>query len=210
MKVAIVVISATLIGITILPALASGEPAPSAGCGRDAGPVDSILATIRALESGGNYRAQASGSTASGAYQFLNSSWNDYGGYHRAADAPAAVQDAKAAELVAMVLDRHEGDVAAIPVVWYIGHLPVAGSSEWDAVPYPNAGNVLTPREYQRRWLSRLNDLLAASSSDGKVEGRPLVASSCLAESVTTIDDHGQPVGGDSAEFQRGSASVAS
>lgn len=39
------------------------------------------------------------GSTASGKWQFLRSTWNGYGGYVNAADAPADVQNAKAAEL---------------------------------------------------------------------------------------------------------------
>ena len=56
-----------------------------------------ILATIRTLESGHDYSAQSRSSTASGAYQFIDSSWNGFGGYARAKDAPPAVQDAAAA-----------------------------------------------------------------------------------------------------------------
>jgi len=51
-------------------------------------------------ESGGNptvYNHQGSG--ASGKYQFMPRTWNGYEGYANAADAPEAVQDAKAAEL---------------------------------------------------------------------------------------------------------------
>ena len=51
-----------------------------------------ILLTIRTLESGGNYQAinrgDGQGDIASGAYQFVTSTWNNYGGYQRAADAP--------------------------------------------------------------------------------------------------------------------------
>lgn len=38
-------------------------------------------------------------STASGKWQFLRSTWNGFGGFVNAADAPASVQDAKAREL---------------------------------------------------------------------------------------------------------------
>jgi transglycosylase-like protein len=48
-------------------------------------------------ESGGNYLAENDYSTASGAYQIIDSSWAGYGGYSHASDAPPAVQDAKAA-----------------------------------------------------------------------------------------------------------------
>jgi hypothetical protein len=54
-----------------------------------------ILATIRHMETGGNYTVSVRTSSASGAYGFLDSSWGGYGGYARARDAPPAVQDAK-------------------------------------------------------------------------------------------------------------------
>ncbi len=52
------------------------------------------------------------------------------------------------------ILERNDGDVSAVPVVWYIGHVPVSGSTEWDQVPAPEAGNRLTPRQYQTRWMA--------------------------------------------------------
>ena len=120
-----------------------------------------IAATIRRLESGDDYTARAPGSTASGAYQFLDSSWAGYGGYPRAWLAPPGVQDAKAAELINTVLAAHDGDVSAVPVVWYIGHLPPPGSPEWDRVPAPSAGNRLTPRAYQAKWMDTYRPTLA-------------------------------------------------
>jgi murein DD-endopeptidase MepM/ murein hydrolase activator NlpD len=119
--------------------------------------LGAILSTIKAMESGGDYTVAAATSTASGAYQFLDSSWGGYGGYVRAKDAPPAVQDAKAAELAASILARNGGDVSTVPVSWYLGHVPVG--VEWDTVPaYP--GNRLTPREYQDRWMKRYAQLL--------------------------------------------------
>lgn len=50
-------------------------------------------------ESGGDYSAENPTSTASGKYQFLDGTWNGYGGYQHASDAPPAVQDARACEV---------------------------------------------------------------------------------------------------------------
>ena len=125
MKTALAAVGSLLAGVLMLPLLlAGGDAPPPIICGTVSGPVAVVLETIRTLESGGNYQAKAAGSTASGAYQFLDSTWNNYGGYQRAADAPAAVQDAKAAEHVTGILDAHDQDVTTVPVTWYIGHVP--------------------------------------------------------------------------------------
>lgn len=60
---------------------------------------DSLAALVQHFESGGNYGAVSATSTASGAYQFTNPTWQQYAGqlgitqYPTAASAPAAVQD---------------------------------------------------------------------------------------------------------------------
>jgi hypothetical protein len=148
-----------LLPALLLVGLVAGSPSTDPSCAAEPtalfdGDLHRILATIRSLESGGNYTARATGSTASGAYQFIDSSWANYGGYSRAWLAPPAVQDAKAAEHVTAILHRHQGDIATIPVSWYLGHLPSPGSTEWDRVPLPSAGNVLTPRQYQAKWMA--------------------------------------------------------
>lgn len=61
-----------------------------------------VLEAIKQCESGGDYAAQNPTSTASGAYQFLDSTWQGMdaaAGYARAIDAPESVQDAAAIEL---------------------------------------------------------------------------------------------------------------
>ena len=120
------------------------DPANPAG-------INSILATIRHMESGDNYTAQAANATASGAYQFIDATWANYGGYAHAKDAPADVQDAKATEHLHWIIDNYGTDIGNVPIIWY---LPAAMDNPalLDIVP---DGNTLTPRQYQTRWLDQ-------------------------------------------------------
>ena len=73
--------------------------------------------------------------------------------------APPEVQDQFAYEAFAALLKRHGNDVSTIPVSWYIGHVPQG--AEWDTVPHPEAGNKLTPRQYQAKWMKKFFSLLS-------------------------------------------------
>ena len=64
---------------------------PSGQCGGDLPPC-----YVMRRESGGDIHAQNPRSTASGKWQFLDSTWAGYGGYAKARYAPEKVQDAKA------------------------------------------------------------------------------------------------------------------
>lgn len=114
--------------------------------------IANILATIRYLESRGNYSAPLNRGRASGAYQFITSTWNNYGGYADAYLAPPEVQDERAAADVTRFLQQWNNDVSMVPVMWYY---PRAAREPalMDIVPVPSAGNMLTVREYQQRWL---------------------------------------------------------
>ena len=151
--------------------------------------LGSILATIRFVESWGDYTAESRSSTASGAYQFLDSSWAGYGGYRRARDAPPPVQDAKAVELVNTILRRNNGDVSTIPVTWYIGHVP--RGAEWDQVPTVGK-NTLTPREYQARWLAVYDNMLA-SPTQSVGAGPPWTKVDTAQTCRTVVIDVGPP-----------------
>ena len=145
--------------------LIGGDAAPTSslcGCPSD---IAVILDTIRTQESSGDNTARSPGSTASGAYQFLDTTWAGYGGYPSAYLAPAAVQDARAAVWVTGILAANNGVVESIPVTWYIGHVPAVGSAEWDTVPYPEAGNTITPRQYVTRWLATYAIKIASAAS---------------------------------------------
>ena len=120
--------------------------------------VNQILSTIRQVESSNNYGAQAKGSSASGAYQFIDSTWQastKKAGlgteYARAKDAPPEVQDAVAAFAVRDILNRTGNDVTKVPLVWYTGN-PEGRMTE-DAL---KANQGLTPDKYQQKWLSVL------------------------------------------------------
>jgi hypothetical protein len=63
-------------------------------CGGDLPPC-----SVLARESGGNPDAENPTSSASGLWQFIDGTWDGYGGYAHASDAPADVQNARAAEL---------------------------------------------------------------------------------------------------------------
>lgn len=78
----------------------AGRPQGPAGQGpaapTPAGEMPALMLRIRWCESRNDYTARNPRSSASGAWQFLDSTWANYGGYPRAYLAPPAVQDAKA------------------------------------------------------------------------------------------------------------------
>src|SRR5262245_2052745 len=81
----------------------------AAGCGE----LAAILDTIRTVESGGDYTATNTQGGASGAYQYVDSTWSNYDGYRSAHLAPPEVQDARAATDVQRILQTY-GDVAFV------------------------------------------------------------------------------------------------
>ena len=121
--------------------------------------IDEILATIRQRESGGNYTAKAPKSSASGAYQFIDSTWQgllkkyQVDGPPSARDASPDLQDYIARRYVAEILQNHRGDIRAVPSVWYTGRYDPANL---DRVPSPEAGNNLSVRAYVDHWLDAL------------------------------------------------------
>jgi Peptidase family M23 len=135
------------------------------------GDLGVILDTIRTVETGGNYETRIATATASGAYAFIDSSWQyfarqagtDTSQYPSAWMAPPPQQDAAAAVYVNQLLRDHNDQIDVIPVGWY---LPSAlGHPElMDQVPYPEAGNNLTVRQYQLKWMNVYHQKLAAAA----------------------------------------------
>lgn len=84
--------------LAALPAVRRAPSVPyEAGNGRCGGDLPSC--SIMMCESKGNIRAENPTSSASGKWQFLDSSWGNHGGYARASDAPESVQDEKARQM---------------------------------------------------------------------------------------------------------------
>jgi hypothetical protein len=75
---------------------AAPEPEPQSGGASNgwAIPEDIVM-----CESGGDYTAHNPHSSASGAYQITDGTWDGYGGYNSAAEAPPSVQDERAAQI---------------------------------------------------------------------------------------------------------------
>lgn len=97
-----------------------------------------FMAAIRSKESGGDYVATGTPTQwgrATGAYQFLDSTWANYRGYARASDAPPAIQDEKARSLMGEYYNQF-GNWADVAAAWYGG--PGADSTSPEIANYSN------------------------------------------------------------------------
>jgi murein DD-endopeptidase MepM/ murein hydrolase activator NlpD len=158
MKTLTAALTSVIAGLLALPLIVGGSGTATRlnACGD----VAAILDTIRTQESGGDYAARSPGSSASGAYQMIDSTWAHWAAasghadqFQHAWQAPPAVQDAAAEVNVRSILDTHHGDVTFVPLTWYYP-AAIGDPTLMDGVPMPEAGNVLTPRQYQERWLT--------------------------------------------------------
>jgi hypothetical protein len=139
------------------------------GGGGATGTTEQILETIRKRESGGNYQAQAKGSSASGAYQFIDSTWQamtkkaGIGQEYKSAKlAPKEIQDAIAKTYVEDILKQSGGDVSKVPLAWYTGN--IQGKISQQALA---ANNGLTPEMYQQKWMADFNKQGGAANIAG-------------------------------------------
>jgi hypothetical protein len=133
------------------------------------GDANQILETIKKRESGGNYQAQAKGSSASGAYQFIDSTWQAQTKksgigteYKSAKDAPKEIQDAIAKQMVDDILKQAGGDVSKVPLAWYTGN--IQGKMSEKALA---ANNGLTGEMYQQKWMAEYNKMGGATNITG-------------------------------------------
>ena len=138
--------------------------------------VGKILNTIKQRETGGEKNAYTNRnptSTASGAYQFIDGTWNELTRkyhigtqYGRASDAPPDIQDAVASRYVQEILQNNNGDVSKVPLVWYSGN--PEGKISQSALD-KNQG--LTPKSYQTAWMKTHNQTAATGGAITRATG---------------------------------------
>lgn len=173
--------------VAVKPEVTATKVAGTAvGSNAQQGSNQSILETIRMKESGNDYSAQNPVSTASGAYQFIDGTWqaltSKYGigtEYSKAKYAPPEIQDAVADKYVSEILKQANGDISKVPVAWYTGN--VNGSS--------SAASPAQVAAYQADWLRVYNggkpDVSAASgSSSGSMAGSGMQAMASMLGSI--------------------------
>lgn len=99
-------------------------PGASSSASQPANPtLARYMAALRSVESSGNYKAvgvPTPWGTAKGAYQYLDSTWANYGGYSSADQAPPEIQDEKAAADMQRIYDEN-GSWDAVSATWYSG-----------------------------------------------------------------------------------------
>lgn len=143
----------------VQPGTSSSAPANGSG-------LNAFLAAIRQHESGGDYRAYNAGGGASGAYQFIQSTWSSeataagYGQYatRPAGTAPPTVQDAVAAHMAEGYWGQYHtwADVAES---WY-----TPSSVGKNVVPAPTAGNTETVTGYGRQIVQMMGQMAQQDS----------------------------------------------
>jgi hypothetical protein len=117
--------------------------------------IDTFLQAISRGESGGDAHAQNPHASASGLFGYTDGTWNHYGGYLHARDAPAAVQWAKARQDVANKLLAYKGNWRDVAMSWYFP--PAVGNPALaNTVPARQAGNTLTPNQYADLVMHRM------------------------------------------------------
>lgn len=154
--------------------------------------TDKILQTIRTKESSNNYKEQSKSSSASGAYQFIDSTWKNLTKkynigteYDRAVMAPPNIQDAVASRYVADILKEAGGDVTKVPLAWYTGNIRGDISAANVAA---NSGQ--TAKAYQDKWLSIYQNItgktIAQQAPANNSTGTTLNSASTGAEAAKT------------------------
>lgn len=144
--------------------------------------LDRFMAAIRAVESSNNYRAVGPSTKygrATGAYQFLDSTWNNFGGYRQAKDAPPAIQDARAAQLMTQYFQQF-GSWDLVAVAWH-GGLGAARKAR-SSGKITGRDSVTTTSNY----VSRVSSIMGQTVGRGTVNPTARLASTSNRPQQTT------------------------
>lgn len=96
------------------------------------------------VESHGNYKAKSKWSSACGKYQYIRSTWNNYGGYSTACKAPKHVQDKRIMHELMVNYKKFDGDWEKVIAAHFYPKW-AGNKSKW----HKNVrGNRLSIREY--------------------------------------------------------------
>lgn len=99
-----------------------------------------ILRGLLMQESGGNYGARSKISSASGGYQYIDKTWNNYGGYPHAYQAPPSLQDQRAMADLMRNYSAYRNWEKAIAAHFYPAW--ASDPSRWNASPAPGNPSV--------------------------------------------------------------------
>lgn len=140
---------------------------PSPKPGDFGGMAKTLTQIIKARESTDNYQAVNPKSSASGAYQYTDSTWNNYGGYPKAALAPPAIQDQRFRDDIVHRLATYGGDPYKAIAAHYLPAL-ADDPTKWDK-PFKVHGKVVKPVLSYVRYVTKgtpleagLNEYLAS------------------------------------------------
>lgn len=118
--------------------------------------LDQITELTRKVESTGNYTAlnrQKKGNTASGAYQYTDETWNNYGGYPSAMLAPPEVQDRRFQEDIAARYRKYGGDPFRVIAAHYLPAYANRPETWRDTIDLGKRGKVPPVEQYIRKYV---------------------------------------------------------
>lgn len=153
--------------------------------------LDEFMAAIRTVESGSNYAHPPNSSGASGAYQFIDSTWGGYGGFKSAYLAPPEVQDARARELMQAYYDQF-GDWDHVAAAWIGGPGTAAkGPGAWGGISDVN----MTVASYVHRVNATLGNVGSAASDATPQAATPQGAAAAGAAGAIGVQAATTPLG---------------
>ena len=145
----------------------------SSSVATDPNGVDAFLGAVKKHESGGDYKAYNAAGGASGAYQYIQSTWSSYAksaGYGQYANGPASnappeVQDAVAKYNANQLYGQSKSWKTAAESWYYPAW--ANDPAKQNSVPYPSAGNTLTIGAYGDQIVSSMGGSAVASNGAG-------------------------------------------